>query len=89
MTGMSGFEIDAAIYTRAARARLRLVEVPSFEGYRFHGDGKLRSIPDGFRILRIIMKEWWHSLRPAKQKVYLGFRNGRRELNDLGPVVME
>jgi hypothetical protein len=88
LQGLDGFEIDAAFYTRAARARLRLVEVPSFEGYRFHGNGKLRSIPDGLRILRIILREWLYSLRPAQRKAYLGFRSGRRKLNEFGPLIM-
>jgi CheY-like chemotaxis protein len=89
LAGIEGFEIDAAVYTRAAKARLRLVEVPSFEGFRFHGHGKLRSIPDGLRILRTIMREWWRGLKPSERGVYLGFRSPRKELNELGPVIVE
>lgn len=89
LAGVEGFEIDAAVYTRAAKARLRLVEVPSFEGYRFHGHGKLRSIPDGLRILRTILREWWRGLRPSRQEVHLGFRTPQKDLKELGPVIME
>ncbi|MEK7324867.1 MAG: glycosyltransferase family 2 protein, partial [Chloroflexota bacterium] len=39
LTGVDGFEIDTAIYLRALRERLRIAEVPSFEGYRFYGVG--------------------------------------------------
>jgi CheY-like chemotaxis protein len=56
--GVTGFEIEAAIYTRVLRARLRVVEVPSFEGPRFHGVGKLKTIPDGLRVLQTILHEW-------------------------------
>ena len=48
---VNGFEIDTAIYVRSLLMRLRLTEVPSFEGYRFRGEGKLRTIPDGFRVI--------------------------------------
>ncbi len=69
-----GFEVDTAIYVRVLRNRLRVQEVPSFEGYRFYGTGKLQTIPDGWRVLRTILKEWVDSLKDKPQPEYLGFR---------------
>jgi hypothetical protein len=69
-----GFEIDTALYLRAVRERLRIVEVPSFEGYRFFGVGKLKTIPDGFRVLGTILREWQQHLATSKHEDYLGFR---------------
>jgi len=69
-----GFEIDTAIYARVLRHRLRVTETPSFEGYRFHGVGKLQTIPDGWRVLKTILREWRFSLSRNSDEVYLGFR---------------
>jgi CheY-like chemotaxis protein len=74
LTHFDGFEIDTAIYLRALNNRLRLVEVPSFEGYRFHGHGKLKTIPDGLRVLRTILAEWNSGLRRAQKANHIGFR---------------
>ncbi len=72
---VDGFEIDTSLYLKAVRARMRLVEVPSFEGYRFYGVGKLQTIPDGTRVLRTIISEWFDYLRgEKKESTYLGFR---------------
>jgi hypothetical protein len=71
---LDGFEIDTALYLRAVRERLRIVEVPSFEGYRFYGVGKLQTIPDGFRVLGTIMREWGDHVVSDKHADYLGFR---------------
>lgn len=71
---VDGFEIDTALYIRALRNRLRVVEVPSFEGYRFYGHGKLRTFPDGWRVLRTIMKEWVNHFKKPAGSPYLGFR---------------
>jgi CheY-like chemotaxis protein len=70
----NGFEIDTILYLGALRDRLRISEVPSFEGYRFYGVGKLRTIPDGMRVLKSIVREWWKSKWPASQHDYIGFR---------------
>lgn len=70
----NGFEIDTILYLGALRDRLRISEVPSFEGYRFYGVGKLRTIPDGIRVLNSIVREWWKSKWPAGQHDYIGFR---------------
>lgn len=80
LPGTHGFEIDTVLYIGAVRARLRITEVPSFEGYRFYGSGKLRPIPDGMRVLGSIVSEWWRSLRPSASKGYVGFRGKPPEL---------
>jgi glycosyltransferase involved in cell wall biosynthesis len=74
LSDVDGFEIDTAIYLRAVRERLRIIDVPSFEGYRFHGEGKLKTIPDGFRVLRTIFHEWLAYLNTPKKQPYPGFR---------------
>jgi glycosyltransferase involved in cell wall biosynthesis len=51
-----GFEIDTELYIKTKRAGFRVLETPSVENKRLHGKGKLRSIPDGWRILKTIVK---------------------------------
>ncbi|MFC1928319.1 glycosyltransferase family 2 protein [Chloroflexota bacterium] len=51
-----GFEIEAEINIKVKAARLRVAEVPSFEEKRISGTSKLRSIRDGWRILRTIIR---------------------------------
>jgi glycosyltransferase involved in cell wall biosynthesis len=53
-----GFEIETLLNLRAARARLRIVEVPSFEQARIHGESNLNAMTDGLRVLRTIAREW-------------------------------
>lgn len=52
-----GFAIETEISIQAAKKNLKVLEVPSFEKKRNHGEGKLRSLSDGFKILKIIIKE--------------------------------
>jgi len=33
------------------------MEVPSFEANRVHGESNLRAIPDGWRVLKTIIRE--------------------------------
>lgn len=56
-----GFEVETLINIRAARARLRVHEVPSFEHDRRHGLSNLNARRDGMRVLRTIFAE---RLRP-------------------------
>jgi glycosyltransferase involved in cell wall biosynthesis len=60
-----GFEIETEMNLRALRAGLRVAEVPSFEADRIHGESNLRSIPDGFRVLRTILREFVRVPPPA------------------------
>lgn len=41
---------------RALRAQLRVNEVASIEHLRIHGTSNLRTIPDGWRVLKQIVK---------------------------------
>ena len=52
-----GFEIETVMNIRALRAGLRIAEIPSFEAERIHGIGRLRTIPDGWRVLKAIVRE--------------------------------
>ncbi len=52
-----GFEIETLMNVRALCAGLKVAEVPSFEAERIHGDSHLRTIPDGWRVLKTIVKE--------------------------------
>ena len=53
-----GFEIEMLLHIRAARASLRVAEVPSFERGRLHGSSNLNAFSDGLRVLRTILVEW-------------------------------
>lgn len=52
-----GFEIETQMNVRALRAGLRITEVPSFEANRVHGMSNLRTFPDGWRVLKTLLKE--------------------------------
>ena len=52
-----GFEVEILINIRAARARLQVHEVPSFEHDRRHGVSNLSVRRDGMRVLRTIFAE--------------------------------
>jgi hypothetical protein len=52
-----GFEIEAVLSCRVAMARLRVVEVPSFERRRIFGASNLRTFADGSRVLRTLLTE--------------------------------
>ena len=59
-----GFEIETALILSAQRAGLKIIEVPSFEAPRIHGESNLRAVSDGLRVLRMILRQSFHS-RPA------------------------
>jgi glycosyltransferase involved in cell wall biosynthesis len=54
----AGFEVEAMMNVRAAAAGLRIQEVPSFEYPRLHGVSNLKIVSDGWRIARVIAREW-------------------------------
>jgi len=62
----TGFEIETMLNIKALRIGCRIVELPSFEAQRIHGESNLRAFPDGFRVLRTIFTERLRS-RPSQQ----------------------
>ncbi len=55
----TGFDIEVQIAIKAAKLGIKFVEVPSFESRRWEGNSHLKTIPDGFRILKLIIKEYF------------------------------
>lgn len=60
-----GFEVETLMSLRARQARLKIVEVPSFEYRRIHGQSNLRTFRDGWRVLRTIMTERVRKVSPV------------------------
>jgi glycosyltransferase involved in cell wall biosynthesis len=52
-----GFEIETQMNLRVLRAGFKVAEVASFEADRIHGVSNLRTIPDGWRVLKTMIKE--------------------------------
>jgi glycosyltransferase involved in cell wall biosynthesis len=52
-----GFEVETVMNIRAAKAGLRIQEIPSHEHSRRHGESNLRVIRDGWRIVKVIIRE--------------------------------
>jgi len=52
-----GFEIETLLNLRMHKARFAIVEVPSIEYSRVHGESNLRTFRDGWRVLKTIFKE--------------------------------
>ena len=53
-----GFEVETMMNVRALYHGLRVAEVPSFEEDRVYGVSNLRTFPDGWRVLKTILREW-------------------------------
>lgn len=58
-----GFEVETLMIIRAAKAGLRIYEVPSHECPRIFGESNLHAVRDGWRILKVIAREWLHGPR--------------------------
>jgi len=61
-----GFEIETEQCIRMRKKGLRVKEVPSFEGNRKNGNSNLNSIKDGWRIFKIILKEYFNEIHNDK-----------------------
>lgn len=53
-----GFEVETLLTIRASRSGLAVTEVPSHEASRLFGESRLHVVRDGWRILRVILREW-------------------------------
>jgi len=65
-----GFEIETIINARIAKARLKVVEVPSYESTRVYGSSNLNTWRDGLRVLRALAVERVsdNPLMPSRQR---------------------
>jgi len=64
-----GFEVETLICLRSCKANLKIVEVPSYEHPRIYGKSNLRTFEDGWRVLRMILKEWVNGQSGIKMAV--------------------
>lgn len=77
-----GFEIETSMNVQALCSGLVVHEVPSIEAPRLHGVSNLRTIPDGWRVLRTIIRL---GLRRTADTAAQGLR-GDRAGEDLAQV---
>ena len=59
----AGFEIEALMNIRAAKAGLKIHEVPSHERRRIFGASNLNAFRDGWRVLKVIVRERFSELQ--------------------------
>ncbi len=52
-----GFEVETLLNLRMHKAKKKIVEIPSFEHLRIHGESNLQTFNDGWRVLKTIFKE--------------------------------
>jgi glycosyltransferase involved in cell wall biosynthesis len=65
----AGFEVETLMNIRAAMAGLRVHEVPSYEHRRVYGASNLHIVMDGWRIAKVIVREWREFRRSARRPV--------------------
>lgn len=75
---IDGFDFEPAVYIRMLKRRLRIVDVPSFEGERFQGVPKLQTIPDGWLILKRILLERLVQSNKTEEEGPVYYRNGEK-----------
>jgi len=75
-----GFEVETMMNVRALKAGLHITEVPSFEFPRVYGEGRLKAIPDGWRVLKTIL---WEDINRGKQIIRTRTAKIRRLARDL------
>jgi glycosyltransferase involved in cell wall biosynthesis len=70
----AGFEVETLMNIRAALAGLHVHEVPSYEHRRVYGASNLRVVMDGWRIAKVIVREWrtQRSRRRAAAEIVVG-----------------
>ena len=57
MPRTDGFEVETFLNVQALKQGLKIMEIPSFESNRVFGESNLRTIPDGWKVLKTIIRE--------------------------------
>ncbi|GCE12654.1 glycosyltransferase family 2 protein [Tengunoibacter tsumagoiensis] len=65
-----GFEVETLLNLRMYQAKLKVIEIPSFEHPRIHGESNLNTFRDGWRVLQTIVKERRKGLFSSKSPTY-------------------
>lgn len=60
-----GFEVETLMNIRAAKVGLKIYEVPSHERSRIFGASNLSAVRDGWRILKVILREKFGGIGPV------------------------
>ena len=68
----AGFEVETLMNIRAAKAGLMIQEIPSHERRRIFGESNLRAFRDGWRILKVIIREKVADRRAARRRLHVG-----------------
>lgn len=55
----SGFAIEYQMSMRAMKLGQKVKEIPSIESQRIGGESTAKTIPTGFKILRVLLREIW------------------------------
>lgn len=91
----TGFEIETMMNIRSLCTGLKVAEVPSFESPRVFGTGRLRTIPDGWRVLKTIFREYlqrdrWQKAQEVEKsdKPYSAKRLIRKEMFYISLLLM-
>ncbi len=78
-----GFEIETKLNVQILREGFHITEVPSFENKRVYGDSRLKTFPDGWRVLMTILREAFaHRVTTLKRRIN-AIRSARRLDRDL------
>jgi glycosyltransferase involved in cell wall biosynthesis len=80
-----GFEVETMMNLRALQRGLKVVEVSSFEACRKFGTSRLRAVPDGMRVLRIVLRE---RLAPNGRRWRSRSRHRSRAIQRNSPIAM-
>ena len=62
-----GFEVETFLNVQALKIGLKILEIPSFESNRAFGESNLRAIPDGWRVLKTILRERLTPTTPTEE----------------------
>jgi glycosyltransferase involved in cell wall biosynthesis len=84
-----GFEIEALMSVRAAKAKLSVIEVASYESSRIHGCSNLSAFGDGWRILKMLVRERFDLSRWQKASVETLGPTTAPEMPHLEPTATE
>jgi hypothetical protein len=79
----AGFEVETQMSIKAAKAGLRVHEVPSHERPRIHGSSNLIAARDGCRVMALILQERFSARRRRRPRPFLA--PGRRAADELAP----